>query len=206
MKVWFDDPLILFDKKSVFKFWPNADQSLEERINSGSRFIIYASCLVYILRRDVRVIIVGLLALSGLYIIYRRGSIENLTSTDVQTCTKQTIDNPMANVMLTDYLINPERPPACDTVHDEYMQSMMGIGNGRSRAPLPEQQKYAMSRQFITAPVSTIPNDQTSFAEFCYGNKGRTLCRDDTSVCDPNFRGVQLEAYGGLNMSGNIRG
>jgi len=31
------------------------------------------------------------------------------------------------------------------------------------------------------------------------------MCRDDPSQCDPNFRGVQLEAFAGLDSSGNSR-
>lgn len=213
MTVWFDNPSLLFQKKEVFKFWPHPDQSFEDRINASSRFIIYAMCGLYLVKRDTRIIVLGFVALAGLYFLYNApmNSMKKMINMDMfknnsQTCTKPTVENPMANVLLTDYLTNPQRESACSTIKDRYMETQMGIGNTRSRAPLPQQQQYAMARQFITAPVSQIPNDQTSFAEFLYGTKNRTLCRDNPSACNPDARGVQLEAFGGLDPSDDIRG
>ena len=31
------------------------------------------------------------------------------------------------------------------------------------------------------------------------------MCRDDPSACNPNARGAQLEAFGGLDPSGDMR-
>ncbi len=208
MTVWFDNPRLLFQKKEVFKFWPHPGQSFEQRINSSSRFIIYAMCGLYLMKRDIRIIVLGLVALAGLYIMYNAPTSDyKKTNNPVQgPCQKPTMENPMGNVLLTDYITNPQRPPACSTVKDKYMEMQMGVGNGRSRAPLPHHQQYAMARQFITSPVSQIPNDQTNFAEFLYGAKNRPLCRDNPAMCDPNMRGVQLEAFGGLDPSDDIRG
>lgn len=207
MSVWFDKPMVLFQKDKIFKFWPKQDESFEERINSSSRFIIYAVCGLYLIKRDRRILILGVVALLGLYFLYNAPMNKYKVTTSPQVeCTKPTEDNPMANVLLTDYTTNPQRPQACSTVKDTFMEMQMGVGNGRSRAPLPQQQRYAQARQFITAPVSQIPNDQTSFAEFCYGAKNRPLCRDTPGMCSPDARGVQLEAFAGLDPSGDIRG
>ena len=55
--VWFDDPRQLVDDKQFLQFWPNSNQSPEDRINAASRFIIYASSLLYLIRRDARIFI-----------------------------------------------------------------------------------------------------------------------------------------------------
>jgi len=55
MKVWFDDPQQLVRTDKISQFWPTSEQTPEDRINAASRFVIYASCLIYIIRRDPRI-------------------------------------------------------------------------------------------------------------------------------------------------------
>jgi len=57
MKVWFDDPQQLVRTDKISQFWPTSEQTPEDRINAASRFVIYASCLIYIIRRDPRIFI-----------------------------------------------------------------------------------------------------------------------------------------------------
>jgi hypothetical protein len=116
----------------------------------------------------------------------------------------------MGNVLLSDYNTNPNRPPACDynTVKpfiSTLLDDTIPFDAGRSRDPDPEVQQRAAGRQWVTLPPTTIPSDQTGFAEWCYGPKFAPLCRDDPSKCDPNMRGVQLESLAGLDMSGAPR-
>jgi hypothetical protein len=116
----------------------------------------------------------------------------------------------MGNVLLSDYIDKPNRPPACDysTVRKEvkyYLDDTIPYDAGRSRSAMPEFQRNAAARQFVSTSASTIPGDQTGFAEWCYGKKFAPTCRDDPSVCNPNARGVQLEALGGLTSYGGPR-
>ena len=71
MKVWFDDPRQLVDEKHFLQFWPNSKQTPEERINAASRFIVYASTLLYVIRRDPRVFVLGLTILGVVYVLYK---------------------------------------------------------------------------------------------------------------------------------------
>ena len=126
------------------------------------------------------------------------------------SCQRPTFDNPMGNVLLSDYIDRPNRPPACDytTVQPmvkRLLDDTIPVDSGRSRSSMPEYQRNAAARQFVTTSVSTIPGDQTGFAEWCYGKKFSPQCRDDQTFCDPNFRGAQMEAFGGLDSSGARR-
>ena len=119
------------------------------------------------------------------------------------SCQKPTLDNPMGNVLLSDIHDNPNRPPACDFQHVKgdimkYLNNTIPHDAGRSRSSLPEYQRNAAARQFVTQPVSTVPGAQTDFAEWLYGEKFSPMCRNDQTACAPNARGVQLEAFGGL--------
>jgi len=219
MVVWFRDPMELIRASKVLKFWPTSNQEPDERINATSRFIIYASVILYLLRRDIRLFILAAMVLSVLYLFYKRDIISGADKEHpaysgdtnyLPDCQLPTKDNPMANVLLTDYEEFPNRPPACyyPTVSSEvksYLDDTLPVGNGRSRSSLPKYQRRAAARQFISAPVSTIPGAQTDFAEWCYGKKFRPLCRDDPSKCSPDMRGVQLEAFAGLDPNGDKR-
>ena len=72
----------------------------------------------------------------------------------------------------------------------------------RSRSALPDQQRNALSRQFVSMPDTSIGN--TPYYEFIHGKRGDT-CRQDPRLCDPDFRGVQLEAFAGLDLNGDAR-
>lgn len=217
-KVWFDDPKQLVRKDRVFNFWPTSTQTPGERINSATRFIVYAACLTYIIRRDPRVFILALMVISVLFVLNKNGMIDNTVAhpvfshnTDyVPDCQEPTFDNPMGNVLLSDITDRPNRPPACyyPTVKEgvkENLDDMIPYDCGRSRCPLPEYQRKSASRQFVTMPVSTIPGAQTEFAEWCYGKKFAPICRSDPSMCSPDARGTQLDSFRGLDMAGDRR-
>ena len=216
---WFQDPKQLFSKDKVLEFWPSANQSPADRINATTRFIIYSACFIYLIKRDIRIFVLAGMVIAVLYVLEKGGLVNeglppNVRPTFIseghQGCQLPTVDNPMANVLLGDYTTDPNRPPACyyPTVAGKVkklLDDTIPYDCGRSRCPLPKYQRNAAARQFITAPVSTIPGDQTAFAEWCYGKKNRPMCRDDPSKCDPNFWGVQTEAFAGLDPAGDMR-
>ena len=219
MTVWFNDPTELFRKNKILNFWPTSAQSPDERVNASTRFIIYSASILYLIKRDIRIFLLALMVISVLFILYKNNSITKsnnphpLNSSShnyVPDCQLPTRDNPMANVLMMDYERNPDRSPACyyPTVRDDvkrYLDDTIQFDAGRSRSSLPWVQRNASARQFISAPVSTIPNAQTDLAEWCYGKKGAPMCKDDPSVCNPNARGVQLEAFAGLDPTGDKR-
>lgn len=213
MKTWFDDPKQIVRTDQVLEFWPSSDQSPEDRINAASRFIVYATCIVYLTRRDIRVFIFGATMLSVLYVMHKAKMVKEKyggSGTSGESCQLPTPDNPMGNVLITDYTDAPNRLEACyyksvKPLVKDYLDDRIPYDAGRSRSPHPRAQQYAAARQFISTPVTTIPGDQTSFAEWCYGPKNGKLCRDTPSKCNPDFRGVQLEAFAGLGDDGDMR-
>jgi hypothetical protein len=93
--------------------------------------------------------------------------------------------NPFSNVLMTDYEYNPDKPPAPPAfntkVNDDILNSAkQAVMEANPDQPdiadklfkdLGEELEFEQSmRQFYTNPGSTIPNDQTAFAEFCYGS------------------------------------
>ena len=210
MKAWFDDPQQLVNVDKVLEFWPTGDQTPEDRINAASRFIIYTTCIIYLIKRDIRIFVLGATVLSIIYILYKSKMVKKsmgYTVNGESTCHPPTEDNPMANVLITDYTDAPNRLEAC-YYNSVKPQASSGISfdSGRSRSPLPKYMRNGVDRQFISNPVTKIPGDQTAFAEWLYGPKNGPICKSDTKYCSPNARGVQLEAFAGLGGDGDIRG
>jgi len=214
MKAWFDDPQQLIRVDQVTQFWPNHNQTPEDRINSASRFVIYACCVIYLIRRDPRIFVLGGTVLGVLYVMYKSKMIKEGYGLSVNSngrgCQMPTEDNPMGNVLITDYTDAPNRLEACyypdvKPFVKSYLDDRIPYDSGRSRSSLPQYQRNAAARQFVTAPVSNIPGDQTAFAEWCYGKKNRPICRTHPEICNPNMRGVQLEAFAGLDFAGDSR-
>lgn len=214
MKAWFDDPQQLINAEQVNQFWPTRDQTPEERINAASRFVIYATCLIYLIRRDLRIFILGGTVLAVIFVLYKHKMVKftsAYTEKGSPDCQLPTSENPMGNVLITDYTDAPNRLESCyyasvQPLANKLTSDRIPFDSGRSRSPLPQVLRNAVNRQFVTNPVSKIPGDQTQFAEWLYGSKNRPMCKSDGSYCDPNARGVQLEAFSGLGNDGDIRG
>jgi len=123
---WFRNPSHLFAKNKVLIFWPLAKQNPVERLNAATRFILYTMAILYVINRDIRVIYLGLTVIMVMASMLLAGGIKegmrpasfeeegsrfNLMMPG-QTCEQPTKDNPMANVLISDYVDNPKRPLA----------------------------------------------------------------------------------------------
>jgi hypothetical protein len=210
--IWFENPQILFDKARLLEFWPSQNQTSFERVNATTRFVLYATLMVYLTKEDNRVLILAAMSLLVMFVLYKGNVIKEnseartVYSKDGGACQRPTKDNPMANFMFG--ADDPKRAPACyyPSVRGEVrtlLDDTIPHGNFRSRAADPQYQRNAAARQFVTTSVSTLGgSEQTDFAEFCYGKKFAPTCHEDPSVCSPNGRGVHLEAFGGLRVGG----
>ena len=215
----FEDPKQLVRSDKIKEFWPTNDQDAADRVNATARFIVYATCILYLIRRDVRVFVLGATGIGVLYVMEKsnmvkegqaRPSIVEEVFRGGAACQLPTRDNPMGNVLMNEYVDRPDRPSACDysSVDDSVnrlLSDRIPYGPSRSRSALPDQQRNTYSRQFVSMPVTNIPGDQTAFAEWLYGDKNAPTCRSDPRMCNPNARGVQLEAFAGLDPNGDKR-
>lgn len=186
------DPKDIFKSDQLLKFWPSASQTAKERVLATTRFVIYATCIMYLIKRDPRVFALGILVLAVLYYLWTTnmitdGKIRPPYGEGIQTnmfrsqVTLPTLDNPMANVLLSDYVDDPERPSAAwyPSVRTEVQQQWSQIH--------PFERLRDAERNFYSMPVTTIPNDQTGFAEARFGKKFSPMCKDQGgSACNPD--------------------
>jgi type II secretory pathway pseudopilin PulG len=98
---------------------------------------------------------------------------------------KPTPENPFSNVLIPDINYNPDKKPAPPSFNanvnsqilKQAKQLVSDLNPGQPDISdklfndLGEQLVFEQSmRQFVSNPATTIPNDQKSFAEFCYGS------------------------------------
>jgi len=183
------DPREIFKTNELLDFWPTTTQSAKGRVLATSRFIIYATCLIYLINRESRIFALGVLALAILYYLWNMNMISDGKSfTDGRVSgplrgnvTLPTLDNPMGNVLLSDYTDNPDRPAAA-----WYPSMRTEVQNAWSQIHPFERLRDA-ERNFYTAPSSTIPNDQAAFAYGAFGKPFAPMCKDQGgAACDPD--------------------
>jgi hypothetical protein len=108
--------------------------------------------------------------------------------------------NPFGNVLVSDYLYNPKRKPAPPAYNANVAKDIVEKAKECVRRNNPDQpditeklfqdlgDEYVFEqslRQFTSTPSTTIPNDQESFMDFCYG--GMTSCKEGNAfACAKN--------------------
>lgn len=94
-------------------------------------------------------------------------------------------NNPFGNVLMTDYDYNPNKKPAPPSYNEDVGSSIVNKTKDMVQSLHPDfpgmsDKLFSQSgdsyllerslRQFASNPSTTIPNDQTGFAEFLYGS------------------------------------
>ena len=171
-------------KDKLLDFWPTARQTAEERVLATTRFILYAVVLVYLIRRDARVVALGTLVLAALYVLYGMNMIPDGTRTVtagpkvVSGLRMPTRDNPMANFLLGDDPTMNQQAPWYPSMKQEVRQEWDAIH--------PFERKRDAERNFYTTAATTWPNDQAAFANAAFGKPFAPTCRDDPASCNPD--------------------
>lgn len=150
----------LFKSDKISQFWPTDKQTPKERAYATTRFILYASCILYIIRRDVRVLLVGALALFAVYYMYKNGMIKD---TEYKYVKKSANGNVMNNGL--------DAPPDRNSLKASWDQIH----------PFMEGRWFA-EHNFYTAPNLT----SDSFVKNAYSNLMMPVCRDNPDFCDIN--------------------
>jgi hypothetical protein len=99
--------------------------------------------------------------------------------------------NPFGNVLITDYKYNPNKKPAPPAFNEKVNEKILDKAMKLVKELNPDQpdisdklfkdlgEQYVFEqslRQFTSNPSTTIVNDQTGFADFCYGSM--TSCKE----------------------------
>lgn len=172
--------------------------SFVEQLNCLIRFSIYFALIVFLVKKDANIFFIPIF--TGVFTYYintvdtknkkdERDIMEHMDlmkdSITGKPCQRPTANNPFMNVLVTDYIKNPERPAACTLNNKVKKQINQHFDNNLFRDVDDIFHKNASDRQFYTTPSTTIPNDQTAFAKWLY-QTGPTCKEGNGDSCYKN--------------------
>jgi hypothetical protein len=193
--IWYQDPrAFLTSEKYMFSILPDRGQTLEQQLNSVMRFALYFTIVMLIIQKDVRVLYFLAFVAAIIYVIYTQNELEVKSKKELfnglnitedfkkRPCVKPSKDNPFMNVTFADYTDFPNRPKACN-IEDSSEEVAANFEIGLHRQEDDAYAKTASDRQYMTNPITTIPNNQTGFAEWLY--KVGPTCKEKGMSCSP---------------------
>ena len=184
---WLNNPMILIDPKRLNEFFPHPNMSKVEQLNAVTRFTIYLSILLTMIKLEINYMYIAFTGFIITFLIYHNNtelkSSENLEKYEVYknkskdskktVYVKPSYDNPFMNPSLLDINDNPDR---------EAYSKKSFINNDEIKNEIEDKFSYNLyqdandvfgksnsQRQFYTTPVTTIPNKQDDFAQWLYG-------------------------------------
>lgn len=182
----------LLNKDTIMDIIPDKSYSLEEQLNSAMRFAIYFTVLLFIVKRDYRVIYFAVFVAFITWLIYNQYKQDGVEKRELfdkmgikedskqNACIKPTAENPFMNVSNVDYADFPNRPKAC-TILNSKKESSDFFEKDLHREDDDIYKKGGSTRQFFTMPFTTIPNDRKSFQEWLY--KTPPTCKENGIKC-----------------------
>tara|TARA_Y100000389_G_scaffold27557_1_gene23648 strand:- start:5552 stop:6223 length:672 start_codon:yes stop_codon:yes gene_type:complete len=206
---WLNDFTILIQKSRLVEFFPTDDMTLNEKMNATTRLMFYISIVLIVYTRNIEYIFLFVITcivtiLLNKYFksqeVYSENNkiqegFEDLKQNDGDNWVKPTKENPFMNVSLLDYKDNPQR-------NSENIKDIYTINNEKKEYLNKDiEQKFNFNlyrdvsdvfgknnsqREFYTAPVTTIPNNQGDFADWCY-KTGKTCKENNGKQCLENI-------------------
>lgn len=197
-KIWYEDLIGFLKVDNFYIILPMQSMTLEEKLNSLVRFFLYLGVLLSLLKNDFRYLFFGIVAALVSIAMYemekkQKDKVEkfldknNIDVVNNTVCARSTVENPFMNPSVFDIGHNPDRPAACDVDHPKVQESIDRNFHARLFKDVGDLYgKMSSQREFYTVPSTTIPNDQTSFAEWLYG-KGLTCKEGNGMACNQNM-------------------
>ena len=209
---WFNNPKILFDKNHIGELWPNKNLDYTSKLNAVTRLVLVLAIFGLVTGNYMKILMVTAVTLVIIVIMHNSKKSELIKRQLKEKIIKEgfsnpephielkpnvtqpTKNNPLMNVLLTDIKDNPERPAAQPSfnpnVESKINESAGNVGpDPKLFTDLGDAISFEQSMQrFYTTANSRVANDQTAFAEFCYGNMPSCKSGDDISCLKENPR------------------
>jgi len=181
MDFWVDQPKLLFHSDYIHEIWMYPRMNMNQKLNAMTRLIIVLSLLGYICFNRSIFLVIGLILIGTIVLVYKREQLfEGMKNRDQPILP----NNPLNNVLMTDYKENPNLEPS----HPEYTQKLEDTINNSALTSIFKQNsdnkdiqkgfessrdqfEFEQSmRPFFTNPVNSV--DQVEYGDFlkyCFG-------------------------------------
>ena len=191
---WGDNPEILITSDRAIEFVPTNDMNRVEKINALARLFIYIGALLCMIYMSTVYIYIPIIGLAFLYFVnmnfpeqesqQQGGRCDNCdVDANGNSYQKPSENNPFMNVLVTDYVENPNRSPAADIEDPKIRDDIKKMfENGLYKDVDDIWDRNNSQRQYYTNPATTIPNDRDSFMNWCWNVP--SVCKDgDLNHC-----------------------
>ena len=191
-KFWLNNISVLYQHNKVTEFFPTTTMNLAEKLNSLVRLSVYLGVILLLIKGSYLYLYIPLITMATTVVIYKtynknEGYEQNPSNPQKikkrEKKVKPTVNNPFMNInLITDdrkrdsATLSFDKPKVQEEIEDKFNYNLY-----RDVSDL--YGKNNSQREFYTTPSTTIPNDQTSFAKWCYST-GST-CKEDTIKCAP---------------------
>ena len=188
---WINDPNILLNKDKITEIWPVSRMSFNEKLNSITRLVILFTLLGLCFENRTNICITGIVTILCICLLHhfqknkKEGFKPNASNEIVhQGVTNPTVNNPIMNVLLPERKDNPNREPAAPS-YDKKVEEKINedtknfIAKNFDDPTIKDKlfqdlgDKFTFDRsmrQWYSTANTQIPNDQGSFADWCYGD------------------------------------
>ena len=170
--------------------------TVPQKLNALLRFSIYFALLMLLVREDPKslylILFVGgfTWAMNLFYEAQRRELYTRHKTQDLQydprtkkACALPTKNNPFANILVSDYALNPMRKPGCNITKPRVKRMTEKMFRHNLYRDVDDiWGRRSSSRNFYQTPIQTIPNRQGEFASWLYGLGGRRTCKQGNGV------------------------
>ena len=165
--------------------FPVSKMSLDDKLNAVLRLSIYIGLLIAIVTADYRWLFIPIvIALLSVLLTESDNNLrrkqeafleeQNLDIVDNQACVRSTKENPFMNPLFSD---PPQRPAACSVLDPKVQTRINENFNSKLFRDVSDiYGNMSSQREFYTVPNTTVPNDSSGFAEWCYGSG--TTCKE----------------------------
>lgn len=171
---------------------PNNYMTLEEKINSVMRFVIFTGIMATLIFNDSKYILLVLIIMIVSIIVFnyhqeRIAESEKYLNTndidivDNRKCYKPSIHNPFMNPNITHIRENPDNLKNCPIDNNEINENMKKyFYTNIFRETDDIYDKNLLERQFYTMPSTSIPNEREKLGNWLY-NRGES-CKENNGV------------------------
>lgn len=207
-KFWFEDPSVLINMSYLSSFFPTPKMNLIEKLNSLMRLTIYLGVILMLIRRNYLYLYIPIITAGftiGAYyydeeIIQKEKNIKKSISEgfglNVNEEVVPTSNNPLMNInLITSDRTLPPAPMYYDDIEiKEEINDKFNTNLYRNVDDL--YGKANSQRQFYTMPSTTIPNQQSAFAKWCY--QTAPSCKESSIECISHYPTLGLTNFKAL--------
>jgi len=181
--IWFKDYNILFNDERYLDFFPTPNMTSTQKLNAIVRMSIYMGIALSVITNNYSYLYITIVIMAITYFIFTNEKTKEHFVEYKPVCTKPESDNPFMNInLITDAR---DKPAACEATPEIKNQIEEKFNEKLYRDVGDLYGKNNSQREFHTMPSTTIPNNQTSFAKWCY--KQSSTCKEDAVKCAPNW-------------------